>query len=129
MTLNSSINMNKQKGIGLLSLLFILLLLVFFATVVVKLAPVYINDMLVQRSMQDMARTGGKGMNGPIDVRNNLMKRLTVNGVTHVKTDDISVIKDALWYEVNTSYETRVPFMMNLSFLVMFNETIEVPVR
>jgi hypothetical protein len=127
--LNSSNNMYKQKGIGLLSLIIILLLIIFFASIVVKLAPVYINNVMVQRSMQDMARTGGTGLTGPIDVRDNLMKRLAVNGVTHVKVEDISVIKDALWYEVNTNYETRVPYIMNVSFLVSFDETIEVPVR
>ena len=129
MTLNSELNLNKQHGKGVIVTLLILFILVFFASIIVKLAPVYLENMAIQQSMQNMAKTGGDGLSGAANVRESMAKRFLINNIKTASIDDVSVIKQPLWFEVSVNYQVEVPYIYNLSFLIKFDERIEVPNR
>ncbi len=129
MTLTKNLNIKQQKGIGLFTLLFFILVVLYFSAVVIKTGPVYLDNMSVKQSLQDLANSDTQKLLSAMDVRENLQKRFEINDVKYAALQDISVVKSSLWYDVSVQYETRIPFIFNVSILLSFDDKVEVPIR
>jgi len=120
---------HTQKGITLFSLAFFLMLLGFVVFVILKLFPVYMDDMSLKSSLESMAKDTTVEYSAAIDVRSTVIKNLGLNNITQVSLDDISVKRDGDIYNINIDYEVRVPFIKNIDLAISFTNHAEVRAR
>jgi hypothetical protein len=118
-----------QQGITLFGFALTLFLIGFVAFTTFKLFPVYMENFAIRSSLESMETERDTEYRGVVSVRNTLLRRFEINNVTQAKKDDISIIRDGQTYRIEVSYEVTIPFISNISLLVSFNNTAEVPAQ
>jgi len=116
----------RQQGLTLLSIAFILALIAFFVLLILKIAPIYIDHSKVVNALAALEKTTDVQTKSEQEVRQSLEKRLNMNYVYDVTQDDIKVTKRGNYLKVQAEYETVVKIFGNLSVLAEFNDIIEV---
>ncbi len=117
----------RQAGFTLWSLAFLLLFIGFLAFTVLKMFPVYMEDFNVSGALSAM-ESESKEYVGSMNVHQSVLKRLAVNNVTRVTSDDVSVVRDSdrQTYEIEVDYDVMIPYMGNVSLLLNFNHVVSV---
>lgn len=118
-----------QQGITIYGLAFILLFIGFVTFTTLKLFPVYMENFTIRASVESLQNEADQQYLGVLAVRTALLKRLSMNNVTQVSAEDISITRDGQVYSVDVDYEVRVPFIKNISLLVSFANHAEVAAR
>lgn len=119
----------RQRGLTLISWMFIFAIAGFLGLMLLKLIPVYIEHFNVASSVSSLASDADLQGKSPSVLRDGLVKRLQINEVRNVHPEDILIARNGGVYEVTVDYEVVVPFVYNISFLVSFVDVAEVPVR
>lgn len=111
-----------QRGMTYLGMLILMIVIAFFAIIVIKVMPLYLESFKVESSLQSLAQDASVdlAMAPPSEIRKLLMRRLSVNDVTHVTKDDIKVSKQGTKITVDVSYEARVGLFFNLDLVARF---------
>ena len=115
----------RQQGLTLLSIAFILALIAFFVLLILKIAPIYIDHSKVANALAALEQTTDIQTKNEHEVRQSLDKRFNMNYVYDVTQDDIKVTKRGDYLKVQIEYETVVKIIGNLSVLAEFNDVIE----
>lgn len=119
----------RQAGMTLISWMAVFAIVGILAVAALKLFPVYMEHLSVNSSMDSLVSDQGLRGAGPGELREALARRLDINDVKRVKREDITIQRDGSIYRVNVAYEVVVPFVYNVSFLVSFDDTVEVAAR
>lgn len=119
----------KQKGMTLISWIFVLGIIAFFATVVMRLLPMYQEYYGVVQIMDGME----------VEIKNNKMtknqvlimlyKRFDTGYIFSVKKDNIEIIRGKNNVHVSKiviDYEVRKPFMAQIDLIGHFHTEIDV---
>ena len=120
--------MNKQKGWTIWTLLLTLGLIVFFALLVMKLAPHYLDNRKIQTALDGMTTdTRGAGMTRS-QIINELRNGLYIDyGKDIVNLNEsLSVNKGKGAVNLSVEYEVVVPLAWNISALLDFHNSAEV---
>lgn len=118
---------SKQQGLTLISVIFILLLIAFFTTLILKIGPIYLNHSRVLNSLNAIKNKPGIEKKSKSEVALALARSFNINYVEHVRQEDITITKAGYFYvKVRIQYEVVEPIFGNLSVLVEFDDTIEV---
>ncbi len=120
---------SRQSGMTLISWMILLVILGVIAMSIIRLFPIYLEHMSVTSSMNSLQSDQALRGASQSEVRTALMRRMDVNDVDRVKSEDITIQRDGNVYRVNVAYEVVVPFIHNVSFLVTFDDTVEVGTR
>ena len=75
----------KQRGIGMLNLLYVLVTLAAFGLVGLKLLPLYLEGFKVQKAITAVAAAPGATERTPKELAYSVVKRLDIDGVTRIK--------------------------------------------
>lgn len=127
--MNSIAVRRQQAGMTLISWVVVFAIAGVIAVTGLKLFPVYMEHLSVNSSMDSLVSDQGLRGAGPGELREALVRRLDINDVKRVKREDITIQRDGNIYRVNVAYEVVVPFVYNISFLVSFDDTVEVAAR
>lgn len=127
--MNSIAVRRQQAGMTLISWVVVFAIAGVIAVSGLKLFPVYMEHLSVNSSMDSLVSDQGLRGAGPGELREALVRRLDINDVKRVKREDITIQRDGNIYRVNVAYEVVVPFVYNISFLVSFDDTVEVAAR
>ncbi len=119
----------KQKGLTLISWIFVLGIIAFFATVVMRLLPMYQEYYGVVQIMDGME----------VEIKNNKMtknqvllmmyKRFDTGYIFSVKEDNIEILRGKNNVHVSKiviDYEVRKPFMAQIDLIGHFHVEIDV---
>lgn len=117
---------NRQRGMGLWGVIFILFLIGFTAFTTLKLFPVYMEDFTIESSLESIEQDAAAEYRGVISVREAVRKRLSVNNVKVLKSDDIGVVREGEYYYIDIKYDVTIPFISNVSLLVSFEHSASV---
>lgn len=121
-------NREKQKGLTFLSTLLLVMVVVFFAYLAIKLVPVYLEYFNVTSSLKSLASEESQGL-GVGELRERFMKRLQINDVKHVDRRDVKITRDGGERIVSVRYEVREKFYGNVHLLIVFDESVSIPVN
>jgi len=121
--------MQKQQGMTLIGWVMVLAIIAFFATIVMRLLPVYQEYYSVLQIMDGME----------IELKNNKLtkkqvmilfeKRFDTGYVFSVKKDNIEISRgknNVHISKVVIDYEVRKPFMAQIDFIAHFKTEIDV---
>lgn len=115
----------KQRGLTLISLIFLLGLIGFFVMLVLKIAPIYMNHSKVVNALAALEETDNLTSMNKREILTNLNKRFNMNYVDYVTDDDITVASQPGFVRVEIDYQRIEPIIGNLSVLVDFHEGFE----
>lgn len=110
----------NQRGLSLLGFIFILMLVLFATFIGIKLIPIYLNHMSVVSEMKAVAGEPGSANQPPNTIRRQLVTRLDVSYVDHVKPENIRV-EQADGVSLIVSYQVETHLIGNIDAVVKFH--------
>lgn len=112
----------KQQGMSMLAALCVLGVVLFFSTLVVHLAPIYLDYWTLNRIITDITKESRASDATPASVRKELSNRFITNRVESVNLKDIKISTDKKGIIIDARYEKRVPVMFNVDAVVRFDD-------
>lgn len=114
----------KQRGIGMLNLLYVLVTLAVFGLVGLKLLPLYLEGFKVQKAITAVAAAPGATERTPRELAYSVVKRLDIDGVTRIKERNwkeyLTIKIRGKAVSIKAEYQAVVPLFMDISLLTHF---------
>ena len=126
--MNSIVARRRHDGITYLGMLILLIVIAFFAVVLIKVMPLYMEHFKVKSSLDSLAQESKDTQTAlsPALVERHLLNRLSINDVQHVNNKDISITRDGHKLVVTVNYEARVHLFYNIDLVAQFkNDSVE----
>ncbi len=117
--------MKRQAGASALTVLVMVLFFGSLLSLVIKLGPVYLDDITIQEALESLEGTEGLSRMGPAQVRTLINKRLSVNNVRGFDAKSITVEKDGELVVIKVDYEVRNNIFKNVDTVVHFKHEYE----
>jgi len=123
---NSKTIINNQKGIGLIGLIVGLCLIIVITSMLVNVVPLYAENFSVKSTLSSMAEDANTRALNNKEIKNKLMKRLSISNVSNVTEKNIVInrLPDSMVLQI--AYEVRTSFLANIDFVVKFDDKEEV---
>ncbi len=115
----------KQRGMTGLGWLTVLALIGFFALMILKLAPIYLDHYSVASTVRSLEKEPLITKKSPGEIRKMLKKRLKMNYVSDLPKDAIKIKKSSGVLKVDVNYKVRRPLFGNIELVVTFDEQLE----
>lgn len=119
---------HQQQGMTAIGWLIVLGIVGFFAMVVMRLLPIYLEYQSVSNSLEVVANDPANGNWTKDDIKSRLYKLFTINQVTRVDLQkDLKIERDEKTgkRKVTIKYQATTPMVYNVEALVKFEKTVE----
>lgn len=118
---------SRQRGMGMLGVIFTIGLVAFFMTILLKLGPLYLNFWTIRSIMADVAEQSETIQGGGRGIADTIGKRMDINSVANITSKDFDIKKiDQNNYHVTVAYEQRVHLFFNVDAVAMFSYQVDV---
>lgn len=114
-----------QRGASGLSILFTIMMVVFFVATGLKLTPVYLDNATLKGAMDALNEQPGITKMSRGKIKGILLKQLQINNVRNIKNEDIVVVKEKGRLTVNVDHEVRLDLIQNIDLLISFENQFE----
>jgi hypothetical protein len=112
-----------QRGLGLWSGLYVFGSIAFIALCVIKIGPLYLNEVQLRKAVHDVAQKEGTPGGGDVDVeaiRSSLQKRWDIDYISQIEPKDIQVVRTDHGLFLSYDYEAKVALFGPVSVTVHF---------
>lgn len=116
----------SQEGVSALAVMLLGPLVAVFILVVIKLIPIYLEYSSVKSVLNGMTSDRAESYTSANEVRGTILKRLDINEVKNVTTENIEVTREGAVYLITIDYEVNSPLFYNISILISFSDKGEV---
>lgn len=116
--------MSKQRGMGLIGNVMLISLIIFFATVLVRLGPTYVDNWSLDRVLSSLAEEAAAKEMTPFEVREKMQRLFITNRIETLSTKEIKINREKRKLVIDARYEKRVPLMANIDAVVRFEEMV-----
>jgi hypothetical protein len=117
----------RQRGATFLGMLIIVAILGAGLYAGIRLTPIYMEYMAVARALDQTADEGAKGTTNIQNLRVSLDRRWTIEDIMSLDVKDVEIKKTGNGFTMRAEYRAEVPFVGNVSLVVDFDKTVEVP--
>ena len=123
---NSRHCLGKQSGMSAVGFMFFVAIFVFVLLSVLKIVPIYIENMSIQSILEGIEEEYSTTTKQPsqTEIKSLLQKRFNINQITQLPVKDIQIKKDKTHYLVTANYETRIDFLANIDVVIVFDKNI-----
>ncbi|MFW5446590.1 MAG: DUF4845 domain-containing protein [Methylophagaceae bacterium] len=121
--------MNNQRGMTLISWVIILGVIAFFATIALRLIPMYQEYFAVKNIMQGMEIELRDNKLTKQQVKVMLIRRFNTGYISSVKDENIEIHRgknNAFVTKINIDYEVREPFIAQIDLIGHFELEVDV---
>ena len=121
-------SLKKQQGMTGFGWLTILGLIIFFALLAMKIAPVYLENRSVQASLDSFKQMAFVTKKSTREIRELIKRKFNINYIDSVKWNDkeqVKIIKKGGIIEIFVNYEVRKNFAGNLFILMIFENKVK----
>lgn len=118
-------NLAKQTGASKLGLLVTFLLIVFFLTIGLKVAPLYVDHNLVSGILEELIDTNEADNMSTSEVRNRVSATLRINNIRDFDLSSITMRKESDSAIITLAYERRVELFANLDAVAKFDNEFQ----
>ena len=115
----------KPHGMTLMSFVVVLVVVGFFAMVIMKLFPMYSEYYNMKGVMKEYAAQPNSASIPPATMYNDLNRRFGIAYVSSVKKEHIKILREGGVSKLNIAYEVRVPLFGNLDVVGVFDNTVD----
>lgn len=120
-------SLERQKGITAIGWILIILLIGCVAFFLLKLVPIYIDGFTVEDVATSFNSNPDIGSMTPGEIRRDIRHRLSVNMITDVKPEDITVTKADNVVSIEIYYVKRTHLVGNIDLVVTFDKQANIP--
>ena len=118
---------NKQQGMTLISLVFVLTILGFLVLCALKAVPIYMNHGKVVHALESLKNRPDIETKSKREIWRSLQKQFDMNYIKAIKKEDVIITKASGGYlKVQIKYHVKEPFIQNLSLWADFDDFVEV---
>jgi type II secretory pathway pseudopilin PulG len=121
--MNSIAARKRQNGMTYLGMLIMLIVIAFFAIVLIKVAPLYMEDLKVKSSLDSLAQEAKDSqstLTSASEIMKQLFNRLGINDVTHVARENVKITNEGHKTVITVDYEARVHLFYNIDVVARF---------
>jgi hypothetical protein len=111
---------HRQRGMGLWGWLFVLGVIGFAALITLKLVPIYLAELSIQRVVKGAAEDPGNAGQPLPELRKAMRTRWDVEGITTLRVEDVKLVKTPGGRALAYDYEARTELFYNISLVVHF---------
>ena len=113
----------KQKGEGLLVLVLWAIIGIFVVMLVLKLFPVYRENMAIKQTLTAMASDSvlQNGTDG--EIRKSFNKRAQIDDISAINGRDLEINREGGKMALGVTYSVKTPLFANISLFIDFNES------
>jgi len=117
---------HRQQGLTAITIAVILVLIGFFAMLVIRLFPIYMEHFSVASHLKDLGQEGSMASKTNAEILSTLDKRFTIDDVKNVKRENIFIEREKGGpVTVAIEYEVRTPALANVDMVVSFSDEVE----
>ena len=113
----------RQRGMGLLALIFWALISVFVFIVVLKLIPVYKENLAIKTTLSAIASDSVIQNREKWEIRKLFNERAEIDDISSVNGADLEIDKEDGKIVLGTAYSVKTPLFENISLYINFNES------
>jgi len=113
----------RQRGMGLLALIFWALVSVFVFMVALKILPVYKENMAIKTTLSAMASDSILQNGEKWEIRKSFNERADIDGISSVNGGDLEIDKEDGKIVLGIAYSVKTPLFANISLYIDFNES------
>ena len=117
---------NRQMGVTAIGWLFLLSPLAVVLYAGIRLAPVYLDYMMVVKAMEGTVGELKAGGVSPQSIRTAIDKHFEIDMVEYPTTKDMKITKDGASWIVESQYDDDAPLFANLSLHVTFDKKVKI---
>jgi hypothetical protein len=117
----------RERGATFLGMVIILLILGCGLYAAIRLVPVYLEYTKVARSLEQVRDEHSAIDTNPQLIRRSLERRWDVEDIKRISWKDVEIDRTSDGYDLIASYKAEEPFVANVSLLVRFDKTVQVP--
>lgn len=114
--------MQKQRGMSFIGMVLLIAVIVFVATIAIKVTPAYLEFMSVKKAVDRIENDPNFSEMTKKDIQQAFDKTASVDYISVVKGSDIEVTKDASGKTaLSLEYQVVKPLVANMSILLDFS--------
>lgn len=113
--------LKNQAGVSVIGVLVIMLLFAFFLTVVLRLAPTYMEGRNVKATIQTVADSSNISMSLG-EIQKKLTNSFITNQIEGIKVKDIKVYREKRIITIDARYEARTPLFDGIDAVLIFDD-------
>jgi hypothetical protein len=114
----------RQRGMSALGIVIGLALIGFLLTCVLKILPVYMDDMVVKDNLKALGETSQFATMSREQIVSKLKSGFDLNGVRGEPVKSIKIYRRGEGWLVNVDYEERISFMGNIDIVLSFENQL-----
>jgi hypothetical protein len=128
-----NINKHQQRGMGGLTIMFLIVIFIFALIVFFKLFPVYMDNWKVVNALESIAEDEKVFNKTDRDIQRIILRELSEKDIELFDAQNIKEhvtierISDDELVEVTMTYQQEKLFVGNIFFLLKFKERVELP--
>jgi hypothetical protein len=118
---------NKQKGMGMSGILFVIVVAIFVVTVTFKLGPAYMGFWTLTSIMNDVSRSPEPILGGKPAIMSAVENRMMINEVRNIDSKSFTVRRVGEdEFELSVAYERREHLFFNIDAVLSFSYSVMV---
>lgn len=112
---------SRQYGAGLWGTLFILAVIAFVALLMVKVVPIYLNQMKVAAVVKEVAQDPNIGSNAsPHAIYDTLQRHWDIEDIEDIRPRNIAITRSDVGETLSYDYEARRHLFYNIYIVIHF---------
>jgi uncharacterized membrane protein len=119
-------NFKKQSGLSMWGIMGLLVLLTANGLMALKIGPVYMDNMSVQKVLDSFEEPLKKGRISKSKIKHTITRKLLINNIRDLSEDKITIIQSSEKTKIEIKYEVRRNLFYNLDAVVKFDNVLEV---
>jgi hypothetical protein len=113
--------MKKQKGMGFLGTLIVVVAGILVVVTGLRVAPAYIEYFAVKSILRNMASSAEVQGGNAKEIRNAFDKRASMDNITSIRGEDLDIGKNGNNTIVSANYTVKTPLAGNASLVIDFS--------
>jgi len=115
-------SLERQRGLGWFGLLFVFGTIAFFAIIVVKVGPIYMNHATVIKIVKGVADNPDYASAPPNEIRSTLERRWDIDYVKYLDDKDVKIKRGKQGRLLAYDYSAEVNLFYNVYVVVKFKD-------
>jgi hypothetical protein len=117
---------SREQGITFLGFVILMGLIGFFAMLIIKIGPIYLDHYKVLASLESLKSDPDFATRSKQEIVRSLEKHWEIDMIDSVTKDNVYVTKNVQAMTVQIVYDVVKPIAGNLDVLIHFDDSIEV---